>query len=138
MQAMSKYQFAVEVEPQYLPEQSSPEASVFSFAYTITITNVGKSTGQLLSRHWSITDAHGHTEEVSGMGVVGHQPVLRPGEAFQYSSGCQLRASRGTMHGSYFCMGDDGTPFTCVIPLFILEAQEPGAPHQPLDPRVLH
>ena len=135
---MSKYQFSVEVEPQYLPEQSSPRAAVFSFAYTITITNLGEATGQLLSRHWNISDANGHTEEVSGMGVVGHQPVLKPGESFQYSSGCQLRASRGTMHGSYFCMGDDGTPFTCVIPLFILEAQEPGAPHQPLDPRVLH
>lgn len=135
---MSKYQFAVEVEPQYLPEQSSAKAAVFSFAYTITITNVGKGTGQLLSRHWNITDANGHTEEVSGMGVVGHQPVLRPGESFQYSSGCQLRASRGTMHGSYFCMGDDGTPFTCAIPLFILEARGPGAPNQPLDPRVLH
>ena len=135
---MSKYQFSVEVEPQYLPEQSSPRAAVFSFAYTITITNLGEATGQLLSRRWNISDANGHTEEVSGMGVVGHQPVLKPGESFQYSSGCQLRASSGTMHGSYFCMGDDGTPFTCVIPLFILEAQEPGAPHQPLDPRVLH
>ena len=135
---MSKYQFSVEVEPQYLPEQSSPRAAVFSFAYTITITNLGEATGQLLSRHWNISDANGHTEEVSGVGVVGHPPVLRPGESFQYSSGCQLRASSGTMHGSYFCMGDDGTPFTCVIPLFILEAQEPGAPHQPLDPRVLH
>ena len=135
---MSKYQFSVEVEAQYLPEQSSPRAAVFSFAYTITITNEGEATGQLLSRHWNISDANGHTEEVSGMGVVGHQPVLKPGESFQYSSGCQLRASSGTMHGSYFCMGDDGTPFTCVIPLFILEAQEPGAPHQPLDPRVLH
>ena len=94
---MSKYQFSVEVEPQYLPEQSSPRAAVFSFAYTITITNLGEATGQLLSRHWNISDANGHTEEVSGMGVVGHQPVLKPGESFQYSSGCQLRASSGTM-----------------------------------------
>ena len=135
---MPKPQFDVDVQPQYLPEHSHVSAGRFSFSYTITLTNVGDVAAQLIARHWIINDANGHTEEVSGMGVVGHQPVLRPGEAFQYSSGCQLRASSGTMHGSYFCMGDDGTPFTCAIPLFILEAQEPGAPHQPLDPRVLH
>ena len=135
---MPKHQFDVEVQPQYLPEQSSPSAGVFSFSYTITITNVGDALAQLVSRHWVISDANGHTEEVNGLGVVGHQPWLKPGEAFQYTSGCQLRTSSGAMHGSYFCLGDDGTPFTCAIGLFILEATDPGSPGQALGPRVLH
>lgn len=135
---MPKHQFDVQVQPQYLPEQSSPSAGVFSFAYTITITNVGDVLAQLVSRHWVISDAHGHTEEVNGLGVVGHQPWLKPGEAFQYTSGCQLRTPSGTMHGSYFCLGDDGTPFTSAIALFVLEALDPGNPGQPLGARVLH
>lgn len=135
---MPKHQFDVRVEPQYLPEQSSPEGGVYSFAYTITITNAGSVPAQLISRHWTISDANGHTEEVNGLGVVGHQPLLKPGEAFQYSSGCRLRTASGTMHGSYFCMGEDGTPFTCPIALFLLEARDPGAPGRPLGPRVLH
>jgi len=135
---MPKHQFDVQVQPQYLPEQSSPSAGVFSFAYTITITNVGAALAQLVSRHWVISDASGHTEEVNGLGVVGHQPWLQPGEAFQYTSGCQLRTSSGTMHGSYFCLGDDGTPFTSAIALFVLEAFDPGTPDQPLGARVLH
>ena len=135
---MPKHQFEVQVEPQYLPEQSSPSAGVFSFSYTITITNVGDALAQLVSRHWVISDANGHTEEVNGLGVVGHQPWLKPGESFQYTSGCQLRASSGAMHGSYFCLGADGTPFTCAIGLFILEALDPGTPGQALGARVLH
>eukprot|EP01034_Spumella_vulgaris_P023054 gene23054-29246_t len=98
---MSKYQFAVEVLPEYLPEQSEPDSEVFSFAYTITITNTGDAPGQLISRHWIISDARGHTEEVKGLGVVGQQPLLKPGEAFQYTSGCRLRTSSGTMHGTW-------------------------------------
>ena len=135
---MPKHQFDVQVQPQYLPEQSSPRAGIFSFAYTITITNVGEVLAQLVSRHWVISDANGHTEEVNGMGVVGHQPWLKPGEAFQYTSGCQLRTPSGTMHGSYFCLGDDGMPFTSAIALFVLEALDPGTPGQPLGARVLH
>jgi len=135
---MPKYQFDVQVQPAYLPEQSSPRAGMFSFSYTITITNMGDTPAQLVSRHWTISDANGHTEEVKGLGVVGHQPLLKPGESFQYTSGCQLRTPSGTMHGSYFCIAEDGEPFTCPIPLFILEAQDPSAPHQPLGPRVLH
>ena len=135
---MPKYQFDVQVQPHYLPEQSSPAASVFHFSYTITITNTGDTPAQLLSRHWTISDANGHTEEVQGPGVVGHQPRLKPGESVQYSSGCQLRTPSGTMHGSYACRADDGTPFTSTIALFLLEAQDPGTPDQPLGRRVLH
>ncbi|WP_027994500.1 Co2+/Mg2+ efflux protein ApaG [Simplicispira psychrophila] len=135
---MPKYQFDVEVQPQYLPEHSHVSAHVFRFAYTITITNAGDMPAQVISRHWVISDSNGHTEEVKGLGVVGQQPLLKPGESFQYSSGCQLHTPSGTMHGSYFCMAEDGTPFTSTIPLFILEAQDPSAPEQPLGPRVLH
>jgi ApaG protein len=78
-----KYQFTCRVEPQALPDESDPQASVFAFAYTITIQNTGQVAAQLISRHWLITDANGHTEEVKGLGVVGHQPLLQPGEAFE-------------------------------------------------------
>ncbi len=119
---MAKYQFSVEVEPQYLPEQSSPGNNVYGFAYTITITNTGEVTAQLISRHWLITDATGHTEEVKGLAVVGHQPLLKPGESFQYTSGCRLRTASGTMRGSYFCVAEDGERFEADIPMFVLEA----------------
>ena len=135
---MPKYQFEAHTQPEYLPQQSSPEAEVFSFSYTITITNTGDVPAQLVSRHWIISDAQGHTEEVKGLGVVGQQPLLRPGEAFQYSSGCQLRTPSGTMHGSFHCVADDGEAFVCPIALFVLEAIDPGMPDQPLSTRVLH
>ena len=130
--------FQIEVQPEYLPEQSAPEAGVFRFAYTITVTNAGHAPAQLIARHWIISDSNGHTEEVKGLGVIGHQPLLQPGEAFQYSSGCQLRTPSGTMHGSFHCVADDGEAFTCPIALFVLEALDPGEPHQPLSARVLH
>ena len=135
---MPKYQFDVTVLPEYLPEQSSPEAGVFSFAYTITITNAGDAPAQLISRHWIIVDSRGHTEEVKGLGVVGHQPLLKPGESFQYTSGCRLRTASGTMHGSYFCVAEDAAQFTCPIPLFVLEATDAGGPGAPPAHRVLH
>ena len=119
---MSKYQFSVEVEPQYLPEQSDPGQDAYGFAYTITISNTGEVAAQLIARHWIISDARGHTEEVKGLGVVGHQPLLKPGESFQYTSGCRLRTASGTMHGSYFCVAEDGERFETSIPLFVLEA----------------
>ena len=119
---MPKYQFAVEVFPEYLPDQSEPEREVFGFAYTITVTNTGDVPAQLISRHWIISDARGHTEEVKGLGVVGQQPLLRPGESFQYTSGCRLRTASGTMHGSYFCVAEDGERFEVAIPLFVLDA----------------
>jgi len=135
---MSKYQFDVEVQPQYLPEQSRPDAGVFSFAYTITITNTGDVPAQLIARHWIICDAQGHTEEVKGLGVVGQQPLLKTGESFQYTSGCRLRTPTGTMHGSYHCVAEDGEVFAAPIAMFLLEAAGLGSTGQPLGGRVLH
>jgi ApaG protein len=132
LNAMPKYQFTCEAQPQYLPEQSAPEDHVFVFAYTITITNAGDVTAQLISRHWIISDANGHNEEVKGLGVVGQQPLLKPGESFQYTSGSRLRTASGAMHGSYFCVAEDGGRFEAPIPMFVLEAT-PDAPT-----RVLH
>lgn len=123
---MPKYQFSCEALPSYVPEQSSPEDSVYGFAYTITITNTGEVTAQLISRHWTIVDANGMAEEVKGLGVVGHQPLLKPGESFQYSSGARLRTPSGTMHGSYFFVAEDGERFESDIPMFVLEAS-PGS-----------
>jgi ApaG protein len=125
---MPRYQFKVEVQPQYLPEQSDPEGGLFLFAYTITITNVGSVTAQLISRTWSVNDAEGMHEKVKGLGVVGHQPLLKPGEQFEYTSGTRLRTPTGTMHGSYFCVAEDGEKFDVDIPMFVLDAlsDEPG------------
>jgi len=121
MAAMAKYQFRVDVEPQYLPEQSAPGQDLYSFAYTITITNTGEVPAQLISRHWIISNALGELEEVKGLGVVGHQPLLKPGEAFQYTSGCRLRTPSGSMHGSYFCVAEDGERFEVEVPAFTLD-----------------
>jgi ApaG protein len=118
---MAKYEFRVEVQPQYLPEQSAPDEGVYTFAYTITITNTGEVTSQLISRHWLITDATGMTEEVKGLGVVGHQPLLKPGEAFEYTSGCRLRTASGVMQGSYFFVAEDGERFDVPIAPFELD-----------------
>jgi ApaG protein len=118
---MAKYQFSVQVAPEYLPEQSAPAQELYSFAYTITITNTGEVPAQLISRHWMIANAAGTTEEVKGLGVVGHQPLIKPGESFQYTSGCRLRTPSGTMHGSYFFVAEDGTRFDVDIPAFVLE-----------------
>ena len=131
---MAKYHFQVEVEPQFLPDQSQPEGEQYGFAYTITVHNTGDVAAQLISRHWVITDARGHVEEVKGLGVVGQQPLLQPGEAFQYTSGCRLRTANGTMHGSYFCVAADGERFEVEIPLFVLDASTGGN----ASPRVLH
>lgn len=118
---MPRYELRVEVQPQYLPEQSAPDQGVYTFAYTITITNIGEIASQLISRHWLITDASGATEEVKGLGVVGHQPLLKPGEAFQYTSGCRLRTASGTMRGSYFFVAEDGERFDVPIDAFELD-----------------
>jgi ApaG protein len=125
---MPRYQFKVEVQPQYLPEQSDPEGGLYLFAYTITITNVGTVAAQLISRTWSVNDAEGMHEKVKGLGVVGHQPLLKPGEQFEYTSGTRLRTPTGTMHGSYFCVAEDGEKFDVDIPMFVLDAlsAEPG------------
>ena len=118
---MPKYEFRVEVQPQYLPEQSAPEQGLFSFAYTITIRNAGEVPAQLISRHWIITNELGEIEEVKGLGVVGQQPLLKPGQAFEYTSGCRLRTATGTMQGRYFCVAEDGERFEVDIPLFVLD-----------------
>jgi ApaG protein len=123
MRAMPKYQFTCEVEPQYLSEQSSPNEHVYAFAYTITVTNTGDVAAQLISRHWVITDAQDHTEEVKGLGVVGNQPLLQPGESFQYTSGTRMATPSGTMHGSFFCVAEDGERFDCPVVAFELAAE---------------
>ena len=119
---MAKYQFMVEVTPQYLHDQSNPEEDLYVFAYTITITNTGETPAQLISRTWNVNDAHGHTEKVRGLGVVGQQPLLKPGQAFEYTSGTRLRTPTGTMHGSFFCVAEDGEKFDADVPMFVLDA----------------
>ncbi len=119
---MPSYQFLVEVVPQYLREQSSPEDDLYVFAYTITITNTGDTAAQLISRTWNVNDANGITEKVKGLGVVGQQPFLKPGQAFEYTSGTRLRTPTGTMHGSFFCVAEDGEKFEADVPMFVLDA----------------
>ena len=110
----------VEVQSEYIAEQSSPREDRYVFAYTITISNEGPRTAQLRTRHWIITDARGVVEEVRGDGVVGKQPRLSPGESFQYTSGCELNTPIGTMHGTYRMWRDDGSYFDAVIAPFSL------------------
>ena len=125
---MAQYQFSVRVQTRYLPEQSEPGEPMYAFAYTITVRNTGQVAAQLVARHWLIADARGHTEEVKGLGVVGQQPLLQPGEAFEYTSGCRLRTASGTMHGSYFCVAEDGARFEAPIALFVLDASGTDIP----------
>lgn len=120
MAESKKYEIAIEVTTQYLPEQSDPDAERYFFAYTITVTNSGSVAAQLISRHWIITDAEGKKEEVRGLGVVGHQPLLKPGESFEYTSGCPLASPVGIMSGSYQMVAEDGTRFEAPIPEFML------------------
>lgn len=108
----------VEVESRYAPDQSQPFQSQWFFHYTIRISNEGDETVQLLSRRWIITDGAGRTEEVRGPGVVGEQPVLAPGEAFEYTSGCPLKTSTGSMRGTYQMVTEDGTHFDVEIAPF--------------------
>lgn len=117
---MAAYQFSVTVRVQYLAERSEPEQEQFVFAYTITIKNTGTVASQLISRHWVITDANNHVEEVRGLGVVGHQPLLQSGEQFEYSSGAVLQTPQGSMRGEYFCVAEDGHQFYADIPEFVL------------------
>ena len=125
---MAQYQFSVRVQTRFLPEQSEPGEPMYAFAYTITVRNTGQVAAQLVARHWIIADARGHTEEVKGLGVVGQQPLLQPGEAFEYTSGCRLRTASGTMHGSYFCVAEDGARFEAPIALFVLNASGTDIP----------
>jgi ApaG protein len=104
----------------HLPDQSDPQAGEHAFAYTITIRNTGDITAQLIARHWIITDANGHAEEVRGLAVVGHQPLLKPGETFEYTSGTRLATPNGTMRGTFFCMTEDAHAFDAPVPQFML------------------
>lgn len=115
-----RHDIRVKVETAYIEEQSDPEQNRYVFAYSITITNIGTVTAQLLRRHWSITDANNRVQEVHGEGVVGEQPVLRPGEHYHYTSGAVLETRFGYMQGIYDMMGDDGVEFTAIIPIFSL------------------
>jgi ApaG protein len=120
MAESKKYEITVSALPQYIAEQSDPVRGNYVFAYTITIENVGTVPAQLISRHWVITDASGEVQEVRGLGVVGRQPLLEPGEKFSYSSGCQLNTPVGTMRGSYQLTAVDGRQFEAEIPAFTL------------------
>ena len=124
---MEKYNIDVKALATYLADQSDEDASRYVFAYTITITNKGSVGAQLISRHWVITDADNETQEVRGLGVIGEQPKLKPGESFEYSSGSSLTTSVGTMRGTYQMVAEDGTKFEAEIPEFVLSV-----------PRVLH
>ena len=127
-QAQSKpYEVGVNAATQYLADQSDESSARYVFAYTITIRNLGSIAAQLISRHWIITDAEGLVQEVRGLGVVGAQPLLQPGESFQYTSGASIATPVGTMRGSYQMIAQDGTRFEAPIPEFTLSV-----------PRVLH
>jgi ApaG protein len=114
------HQIAVAVETSYIEAQSVPTEDRYVFAYTITIRNDGEVPARLLSRHWFITDATGKVQEVEGMGVVGEQPYLKPGEAYRYTSGVILETPVGSMEGSYRLVGDDELVFEAPIPPFTL------------------
>jgi ApaG protein len=115
-----KYAFEIQIATKFIEEQSSPAKNEYAFSYTVTITNTGKTAAQLISRTWVIDDANGERTEVKGLGVVGHQPYLEPGQSFEYTSGTPLTTSSGTMSGSYFFVGEDGDRFDIEIPQFML------------------
>jgi len=121
------YAIEVAAATQYLAEQSDEAASRYVFAYTITLRNAGSVAAQLISRHWIITDAQGSVQEVRGLGVVGAQPLLEPGQSFEYTSGAAIATAVGTMKGAYQMVASDGTRFEAPIPEFTLSV-----------PRVLH
>lgn len=127
MAESKKYQITVTAAPQFVADQSDPDGERYVFAYTITIENTGTVAAQLISRHWIITDGNLRVQEVRGLGVIGEQPLLRPGEKYEYTSGCQLETPVGTMRGTYQMVAEDGSPFEAAIPEFTLSI-----------PRVLH
>lgn len=117
---MEQHQLQVSVKVQYLAQESNPDNGQFAFAYTITIRNIGQLPSQLIARHWLITDGEGDVQEVKGLGVVGQQPLLRPGEQFEYTSWATLPTPMGTMRGEFFCVTDDAQFFQTPIPEFAL------------------
>ena len=122
-----KYEITVVPQAAYLAAESDPSLNRYAFAYTIRVTNTGTVAAQLVSRHWIITDANNDVQEVRGMGVVGQQPRLAPGQSFEYTSGASLVTAVGTMRGAYQMIADDGHAFEVPIPAFTLSV-----------PRVLH
>ena len=122
-----RYEVTVEPKAVFLADQSDPAKNQYVFTYTITITNTGDVAAQLVSRHWIITDSDHKVQEVKGLGVVGQQPLLKPGESFEYTSGASIPTAVGTMHGSYQMMAEDGRAFDAPIPPFTLSV-----------PRTLH
>ena len=120
MTERKRYEISVAPKVTFLADQSDPDRNHFVFAYTITVTNTGEVTAQLVSRHWIITDAEHRVQEVKGQGVVGKQPVLRPGESFEYTSGTSLATAVGTMRGSYHMVAEDGLAFDVPIAPFTL------------------
>jgi len=127
MPPMAKPEFTCEVRVQYLPEQSLPPEGPYAFAYTVNIRNTGTVTAQLVARHWVVTNADGQREDVRGLAVVGHQPVLKPGEQFEYTSWTRLDTAHGSMRGTFFCMTEDAHPFDAPVHEFALVY--PGALH---------
>jgi len=127
MEKPDKHGFIIQTQVKYLPEQSDESGNRFVFTYTISITNLGKVAAKLISRHWIITDTYNHVQEVRGQGVVGEQPLLKPNQSFEYTSGTLLATQVGTMSGSYQMQAEDGTEFEIDIPQFVLSV-----------PRVLH
>ena len=112
---MPKAELTSTVSVRHLPEQSDPQTGEHAFAYAVAIRNSGDVTAQLIARHWVITDANGHTEEVRGLAVVGHQPLLKPGESFEYTSWVRLATPHGTMRGTFFCMTEDAQAFNSSV-----------------------
>lgn len=121
---MPRAQFTCSVQVAYLAEESHPEQQVWAFAYTVTILNTGDVAAQLVARRWTITDAQGRSEEVRGLAVVGHQPLLKPGERFEYTSWARIATPMGTMRGSYLCITEDAEPFDAPVAEFALARVE--------------
>ena len=122
---MAHPEFTCSVAVRHLPEQSNPATGHYAFAYTITVRNSGDVAAQLIARHWVITDGQGRVEEVRGLGVVGQQPLLKPGEAFEYTSWTRITTPRGSMRGELLCMTDEAEPFEAIVepfPLAIAQA----------------
>ena len=127
MSSAKHYECTVKVEVTFLAEQSEVEHNRYAFAYHVTIVNTGNVAAQLVSRHWIVTEANGETQEIKGLGVVGAQPLLKPNERYEYTSGTVINTPMGEMRGTYQMIAEDGTQFDAVIPTFLLAM-----------PRVLH